>query len=151
MELLSKSVSLASSKALNLKRSTVYRSGTSELQQRPKPRFSVFFLLICSITKSMSNERVQVHRAGTHSRSSGEGKRENAFTNYMKHDVRALIFDAITLEQLSFSIFLRTRSGFFSFYLLRYPLSTVAQPFSSGANTRNHGRNFNYMRFSNTI
>lgn len=52
----------------------------------------------------------------------------------MKHDVRALIFDAITLEQLSFSIFLcfdfssRKKKCFLSL-----PLSAVAQPFSSRA------------------
>lgn len=66
----------------------------------------------------MSNERVQVHRASTHSTRSGERRRErererNAFTNYTKHDVRALIFDAITLEQLSFSIFFTYSFGFF--------------------------------------
>lgn len=38
--------------------------------------------------------------------SAHEEKEMNTFTNYMKHDVRALIFDAITLEPWSCSIFL---------------------------------------------
>lgn len=102
MKLLSKVFSLASSKALNLKRSTVHRAAQAQRRQD-----SFTDLSINKVNEQW--ECVQVHAAnGTRNYGTEwkrEKKKQSTFTDYIKHDVRALIFDAITLEQLSFSIF----------------------------------------------